>query len=382
MRLSLFFWAFLAVGYAGWAQGLPFDGSFESQAQGSFMSGEWVEGGGQASYIATSTTAPTVPSVAGFPTSGSRFLVLDPTGVGATVFPCEGFPNASAAWVQSSAFGLCATVTSITFDWSWWNAESTDNPIFNDWFAVWLRRADGSHIATLLYVDTHTGLASGLNPTCPSGAAVLPRSFSPVGEVLPAGPKMTTINIGSLAGYQAGSEVYLILACGNRGDGFRTSIAVMDNIVLNFIPSPVSGQANSADATLLVNGLGATCPGPFNVSVPSGGLLTFSWQGPPNQPLILLAGPLNPINFNTGCSGLVDLGTFPTYADVVIVMNGTSAGFPSVLYRTGQFGTAEQSFSIPILPSGPLLSVQGLLFQPPNAPCSAVLTAAFSLSIT
>ena len=91
-----------------------------------------------------------------------------------------------------------------------------------------------------------------------------------------------------------------------------------------YCPSSGAGQANSAAASLVINGLGALgVPGPFSVTIATGGTLTLDWTGPAFQPLVLVAGPVN--NAHTVVTGLgtIDVGTPPTFGDVIIVFNGT-----------------------------------------------------------
>ena len=163
---------------------------------------------------------------------------------------------------------------------------------------------------------------------------------------------------------------------GSTGGG-QSSLFVVDGT-----PCPAtSGQPNSAEARLQVNGAGAgNCNGPFNAFVTSGGTLTIEWSGPSNQAITLLAGPLNANNSSFPCVGSLDIGTPPAFADVLVLFDGTLPILPHLLFRLDGNGQAMQTFSVPF-PPGPLGDLQGLIFQAPGASCPVVLTAAFSIAI-
>jgi len=140
------------------------------------------------------------------------------------------------------------------------------------------------------------------------------------------------------------------------------------------------GQCNSAAASLTLNGAGTGAHGPILAGVASVGSLTLDWGGPPNQPTLLFVGPANPAHVNLGCTGLLDIGTPPTYSDVALLFDGTLPGYPHSLFALSPAGTAQQTFTIPALPSGPLATVQGVVMQPAST-CPFVLTAAFSVVV-
>lgn len=158
-------------------------------------------------------------------------------------------------------------------------------------------------------------------------------------------------------------------------------------IATNLPPIPYcggsgAGNANSATATLRINGVGAPgVAGPFSVAVPPGGTLTFDWTGPPGQPLILATGPLNPGGGTLPGFGTIDIGTPPAWQDVVFFVNGLVPP-TSYLFTTNAAGTATQTFSAPAL-GGYSFATQGLVFQPPGpaAPFGVLLTATFLVSL-
>lgn len=138
------------------------------------------------------------------------------------------------------------------------------------------------------------------------------------------------------------------------------------------------GQANSS-SSLIVNGIGgSTAPGPFLVSIPAGGTITFSWNGQPNQPLILITGPLNPGAVNVTGLGSIDVGTPPTFADVVVLVDPFSPWSP--FFTTNANGTATQNFSLPSLPPGFFGAFQGAVYDP-LAVFGVTMTAAFDIFV-
>lgn len=147
------------------------------------------------------------------------------------------------------------------------------------------------------------------------------------------------------------------------------------------------GAANSANARLEINGVGVgTLPGPYLVNAAPGAMLTFSWHGAPNAPLILLASSvLNPgiVPFCSTPSNVLDLGTPPFFSDVLFVFNGYSPP-DSWFFKLGATGAAVQTFSVPMLPTGVLANLQGAVDQSAAGnPCGigVALTASFQIAI-
>lgn len=139
-----------------------------------------------------------------------------------------------------------------------------------------------------------------------------------------------------------------------------------------------SGQANSANARLVINncfGVG-TCGGPFPIRIRTPGTVQLIWIGPPLAPALLFAGPVQATGFPLGCVGSIDIGTAPLLQDLVLLGDGTTD--PTFLLDAQ--GKASQSYVLPGLPPGPLISLQGAVLQPQGAPCPIVATAAFAIS--
>ncbi len=173
-------------------------------------------------------------------------------------------------------------------------------------------------------------------------------------------------------------QVRFGFAIGNNGV-YTVSSWNLDNV--GIYGTHCASQRNAPAASLVVNEPTYGC-GPYLRQVSVGSQLTLSWHGPPNQPFALFLGPLTPANLALPCIGTIDIGTPPFYADLLLVFDGTQANFPNTLFRLNAAGTAQQTFTIPTLPPGtPLASMQGVVVQGPTAPCFALLTAAFQVSV-
>lgn len=119
------------------------------------------------------------------------------------------------------------------------------------------------------------------------------------------------------------------------------------------------GQANTATASLAVDGVGAlNIAGPWTESLGSSTVL--DWQGNPGMPYILAASVNEGPYINLAGLGLIGIGTAPTFADVFIIFDGTS--FPASLFATiGATGTASMTITTNGLPSGASFYIQGLV---------------------
>ncbi len=149
--------------------------------------------------------------------------------------------------------------------------------------------------------------------------------------------------------------------------------------------SGTTPQPNSSTASLVVNGVGGPSSlglypvGPFFVTIPTSGpdawRVAFSWTGPPGSALVIVTGALAPCSIDMGCSGRLDIAL----PGLGVLFDGTLAPL-SLLFTTGATGTATQSFTLPALPPGPVIDIQGGVIQP-GCFAPVVLTAAFRLSI-
>jgi hypothetical protein len=153
------------------------------------------------------------------------------------------------------------------------------------------------------------------------------------------------------------------------------------------IAAPPSGQANSANAYLDVNGgqnsLGQTAaigvPGTFTALAAPGTLLTLTVQGAPNQPYAIAIGPLHANNASFPGLGSLDIGAMGggNLSDVQIVIDGNAPGFLNALAQTGPTGSSVLTFTIPALPPGPWTAFQAGVFNGPVF----TLTAATGITV-
>lgn len=143
--------------------------------------------------------------------------------------------------------------------------------------------------------------------------------------------------------------------------------------VVEWVAAPLLGQANSAQATLLANGIGATTtPGPYFQVIDQESAVTISWSGPPGAPFMLALGNAAPCTTTLGCYGCLDL------VPLVILLDG-STPLGQLIFSLNGAGYSSQTFSLPPLPPGTELSFQGLVAQPDA--CGALLTAAHVLIV-
>jgi serine protease AprX len=152
---------------------------------------------------------------------------------------------------------------------------------------------------------------------------------------------------------------------------------------------PDVGQANSAAATLFVNGgtnlngepAFAGIPGPFFATATAGGTLAFTFAGAANADVILVLGPLHRNNAVFPGVGSLDVGLLGPgdLSDVAVLLDGTAdVTVLDQLASTGPLGQSTLGFTVPVLPLGILGTFQAAvvpLAQPP------LLTAAFQLTI-
>lgn len=147
-------------------------------------------------------------------------------------------------------------------------------------------------------------------------------------------------------------------------------------IIAMVVAATVSAQEpNTAGGRLEINGYD---PGTYPISqVVIGPSITLEIGGGALLPYTLVTGPLNPANNLTLAGQFVDVGTPPAYADMNVVIDGTSPG-ASLLNLLAVLDVSGQS--VWTLPSGPpqanvTFSLQGIVWDPGH-PDSFDLTAA------
>jgi len=148
-------------------------------------------------------------------------------------------------------------------------------------------------------------------------------------------------------------------------------------------PNPGPGQPGVPDLALFdINGAlnangnavgtAGDLNGPFFATATSGSSMTMTFDGPPNQAIVLLGGSiLNPGHFDIGLlnplligGGTVDVGNVPL-GDITFVADGTQPGLLNSLFRTGP--TGHVTLTVPMnLPPSTVLYLQAAIFQPGN----------------
>ncbi|MEZ6194673.1 MAG: hypothetical protein R3F20_02935 [Planctomycetota bacterium] len=109
--------------------------------------------------------------------------------------------------------------------------------------------------------------------------------------------------------------------------------------------------------------------GPFFTSLGSTTNLSFTFNGQPQQPIVVLGS----ITLNPGAAvfapiGQVDIGLTNPMAPFIpnglfIVADGTQPDFFNSLFRTNSAGTATMTFSNPGFPAGTVVALQALIYN-------------------
>lgn len=191
----------------------------------------------------------------------------------------------------------------------------------------------------------------------------------------------------------AGSHQVSFSAPGYAASTHTVAVGASGETVLDVSLTPTmadTGQANSAQAWLVIDGAvdanGATPGsqnGPYFATIPVGGTFTLTFEGTPNQPFLLLGGPLNRNNKIFSGIGSLDIGLLGgtgSFSDVNILLNGQNpGGFFDLLALLGPSG--QQTLSFPQSGVTPGLSgaLQAAVFQPgsPQVKLSAATEVTF-----
>ena len=148
-----------------------------------------------------------------------------------------------------------------------------------------------------------------------------------------------------------------------------------------------TGQAPQAGVAVLdINGATALTgdpvssglPGPYFASAAVDGSLDFTLEGEAGQPIILLAGPLNPGVLNAAPFGQLDIGG-PEFAGVTLVVDGSQPGFLNSLFVIGSMGSTNMSFVVPPNLSGLVIALQAVI---PNTANIIGFSNAVQLTVT
>ena len=168
--------------------------------------------------------------------------------------------------------------------------------------------------------------------------------------------------------------------------GADNAVAADDPSRTSSFPAPIvycglgAGQANSPEATLLINGAGvAPAAGPFVAGVPAGSPLVLEWQGTAGAPFMLAAGAYNG-GFMVPGIGSVDIGTPPTFADLLVLIDGFSLP-GAFLFQLNPNGSFTLALTAPNTPPGTLGYIQSVIAVPTSPATPVRSTAAFRIDI-
>lgn len=231
-----FFAVLSALAISACAISQSFD--FECQPSGVLPSDPSLACDGVASNNRGAGSGVTSAPSCSFPTSGSQYLAL--LASGGVAVPAGGpLVRPVSTNATEVRIPIPAGSTTISMSWDFFNAEGSPQTNYNDGLSVDVVNSSGAVVANLIYVDTHTPLASG----APCG---------PSGEIAPAGPQALVSALPPM-----GSCDYLSIVLWNGGDDSFDSAAFIDNVVFNSsIPGcqvpcvPVIGAPTLAAASM------------------------------------------------------------------------------------------------------------------------------------
>ncbi len=284
----------------------------------------------------------------------------DHSGTGFYAYCDDTNTNESAVSLRSPCLDLAAAT----------------NPALKFWLYSNNTNAGGASVSeNFLHIDVLT---------YPGGIPVLD-IVPPIGH-LGAGWQAQAINLSAFLG----QVVQIRFRAQMDGGGNDHHIAIDDIEFFNLITSngqaPQPGLAefdinNAVDANNLPVSFGSN--GPFAANARTGDPFTMTFMGQPDQPIVLLAGPLS-----TGLAvfpgiGQLDLGTgldpmtgLPT--GIIVVGDGTQIALPDFFFRLQVDGTQTITFPTPPLPLGNFLTFQALILT--GGP--AVLAASNAVDVT
>lgn len=168
---------------------------------------------------------------------------------------------------------------------------------------------------------------------------------------------------GQIVGDSSGSGAIGSLGFDGSSSGDDPAWAVAFPTPLSYCGAIGGGQANTPEATLLIDGVGsAPAAGPFSVTVAPTSPVQFLFRGTPGASLALLAGPLNQ-GVNIPGFGILSVGSPPMFTDLLILLNGFD--FPgNLLFQVGPAGEFQFTVTSPAVPPGTLVHLQGVLELP------------------
>ena len=267
----------------------------------------------------------------------------DHSGTGFYAYCDDTNTNESAVSLRSPCLDLAAIANPALKFWLYSNNTNTGGPTVSENFL---------HIDAITY---------------PGGIPVLD-IVPPIGHLGP-GWQAQIINLSAFLG----QVIQIRFRAQMDGGSNNHHIAIDDieffNLVVSNGQAPQPGLAefdinNAVDGNNLPVSFGSN--GPFSANARAGDPFTMTFTGQPDQPIVLLAGPLS-----TGLAlfpgvGQLDIGTgldpmtgLPT--GITVVGDGTQPTLPDFFFRLQVDGTQTITFPTPPLPLGNFLAFQALI---------------------
>ena len=224
---------------------------------------------------------------------------------------------------------------------------------------------NGGAIAVYTF-DYNLGPTNGgsyvYNTAGQSAHSTIPRTRAWHQFTVASNPSNLTLSVDGITIYSgAGGQPLSDLMIYMGGPSWRPAMtSYFDDF--SWTPSSTVGQSNSACASLVVNGTGATGAGPFTVAAPAGSTLNLAWSGAAHQPLALLASPTLVPGQSLGNGVVVDLDL----GNKLVLFSGLSGPgrlFFSTNGASGSFGSLSQSLEIPAGAAGSSINLQGVVFD-------------------
>ncbi len=284
----------------------------------------------------------------------------DHSGTGFYAYVDDTGTNETAVSLRSPCLDLAATTNPALKFWLYSNNTDPGGPSVSENFI---------HVDVITY---------------PGGIPVLD-VVPPIGH-LGAGWQPQVVNLSGFLGL----VVQVRFRAQMDGGGSSHHIAIDDieffNLAVSNGQAPQPGLAefdinNAVDGNNLPVSFGAN--GPFTANARVGDPFTMTFMGQPDQPIVLLAGPLS-----TGLAlfpgiGQLDIGSgldpttgLPT--GISVVGDGTQPTLPDFFFRLQLDGTQTITFPTPPLPLGNFLTFQALILT--GGP--AVLAASNAVDVT
>ena len=250
-------------------------------------------------------------------------------------------------------------------------------------------------VGTQYFVSANINWAGPTSPNDPDGACGLNNSAGAgIDRVIFGSPTNLPIQnpVSPFSGFLPISDIYARNSTVDTDSSADWTTGPSSIATPGFLQpgqvTPDVGQANQPSAFLDINGgtnlngFPATIGenGPFSAQ---GNELHITVNGNPNQPFVLMIGPLNRNNL-VGVFGSLDiglLGSVGNFSDITFLMNGaTGTSFFDQFAWTNGSGNSSMTFGLPGLPPGVLGTFQAAVFT--GGPTTIALSAAFEFTVT